>query len=429
MHPWSASAIGGAPGDGSWPFASLSGGYGQKVVFSAYGMPERVIAMFMASLRSTIRVLTRNGLFPLFLMLLAAYFALPSIIPGETGSFAFEAEHIKANRLDILEEAVSSGAYDTAPQGIRDANGRQLELLRATQGDDIAASLKAQAEIARIDMELYEDGNLSADPVLLEASRVLLDGLAGLEDPVLFETTAQEPMVYRLAEALGTVPPLLLFVPQVALAFAAYRSIESDRLGFQLPIGEAGKIAVAALAVLLVSVVGFALALVPSAILSALRNGVGDLSYPVVMIQGGSVLKLTVLSALFRSAAMLLAVTVFVSSVSAALFAASRTAVPGCLVLVALGFVPSIPQYFSETFILHDALPFLPTTYLYIAPVAGWPAYLNLMDVLPAKGATWELGMCVLLGVSAVLVFVAAAICAIARRGRNRMGRGLHARV
>ena len=60
--------------------------------------------MFMASLRSMVRVLTRNGLFPLFLILLAAYFALPSIIPGETGSFAFEAESIKANRLDILEE-------------------------------------------------------------------------------------------------------------------------------------------------------------------------------------------------------------------------------------------------------------------------------------------------------------------------------------
>lgn len=36
------------------------------------------------------------------------------------------------SRLDILEEAVSSGAYDTAPQNIKDANERQLELLRVT---------------------------------------------------------------------------------------------------------------------------------------------------------------------------------------------------------------------------------------------------------------------------------------------------------
>lgn len=385
--------------------------------------------MFMASLRSMVRVLTRNGLFPLFLILIAAYFALPSIIPGETGSFAFEAESIKANRLDILEEAVSSGAYDTAPQNIRDANEKQLELLRVTQGDDIAASLKAQAEIARIDMELYEDGNLSADPVLLEASSALLDELAGLDDPVLFETTAQEPMIYRLAETLGTVPPLLLFVPQVALTFVAYRSIESDRLGFQLPIGEAGKIVAAALAATVVFVVGFVAALAPSALLSALRNGAGDPLYPVVIIQGGSVLRLTVLSAFLRSAAMLLAVTVFVSSVSAVSFFVSKTAVPGCLILLALGFVPSIPQYFSETFILHDVVPLLPTTYLYVAPVAGWPTYLNLMDVLPAQGATWGLGMCILLGVSAALLFVAGVMCAFVRRGRNRMGRGSHARV
>lgn len=36
------------------------------------------------------------------------------------------------SRLDILEKAVSSGAYDTAPQNIKDANERQLELLRVT---------------------------------------------------------------------------------------------------------------------------------------------------------------------------------------------------------------------------------------------------------------------------------------------------------
>ena len=385
--------------------------------------------MFMAGFRSMVRILTRNGLFPLFLVLLSAYFALPSIIPGETGSFTFEAESIKVNRLDILEAAVSSGAYDTAPQNIKDANERQLELLRVTQGDDVAASLKAQAEIARIDMGLYEDGNLSADPTLLEASSALLDGLAGLDDPVLFDTTVQEPMVYRLSEIIGTIPPLLLFVPQVALAFAAFRAIESDRFGFQLPMSERGKIAVAACAATVVFVAGFVLALLPSALLSALRNGVGDPSYPVVMIQGGSVLELTVLSALLRSIAMLLAVTVFASSVSAALFAVSRTAVPGCLILIALGFVPSIPQYFNETFILHDALPFLPTTYLYVAPVGGWPAYLNLTDVLPVQGATWELGMCVLLGVSAAMIFITGVICAFVRRGWNRMRRGSHARV
>lgn len=88
--------------------------------------------MFVACFRSMVAILTRNGLFPLFLILLSAYFALPSVIPGETGSFAFEAENIKVSRLDILEEAVSSGAYDTAPQNIKDANERQLELPRVT---------------------------------------------------------------------------------------------------------------------------------------------------------------------------------------------------------------------------------------------------------------------------------------------------------
>ena len=41
--------------------------------------------MFVASFRSMVAILTRNGLFPLFLILLSAYFALPSVIPGGDG--------------------------------------------------------------------------------------------------------------------------------------------------------------------------------------------------------------------------------------------------------------------------------------------------------------------------------------------------------
>lgn len=53
-----------------------------KAVLLAYETLRGVVAMFMAGFRSMVRILTRNGLFPLFLVLLSAYFALPSIIPG-----------------------------------------------------------------------------------------------------------------------------------------------------------------------------------------------------------------------------------------------------------------------------------------------------------------------------------------------------------
>lgn len=364
-------------------------------------------------MRSLIHVVTKNGIFGVALILMSLYFAAPSIIPNDTGAFRFGAEYIKENRLDGLAEAVASGAYDTAPQNIKDANSQQLALLNVTQGNDIAASLRAQEEISRIDLELYEAGNLTGDYTTLSASHALLEGLAGLDNPEVYETTADEPMLYRLAELLGTIPPLLLFVPAVAITYAAFRAIEDDRLGFQLPLSQGGKIACAAVTSFVVSVGSFTLSVIPAALISGILNGVGNPNYPVVFIQSGTVLSLTVLATLMRTCALLLAVTLLVVTMSAAVFAISASSVAGCLVNLALGFVPSIPQYFSETFIFHDVLKYLPTTYLYVAPVGGWPNYLNLMDVFPVPGASWELGEIVLLSCSAMFLLISLAFCVL----------------
>ena len=260
--------------------------------------------------------------------------------------------------------------------------------------------------------------------MLLEASSALLDELAGLDDPVLFETTAQEPIIYRLAETLGTVPPYRSSCPRwLSRSWPTVRS-RATALGFRASHRRSGENRRGRTCRHRRFRSGFRRRAGPFRASERAEERGGIRYNPVVIIQGGSVLRLTVLSAFLRSAAMLLAVTVFVSSVSAVSFFVSKTAVPGCLILLALGFVPSIPQYFSETFILHDVVPLLPTTYLYVAPVAGWPTYLNLMDVLPAQGATWGLGMCILLGVSAALLFVAGVMCAFVRRGRESDGEG-----
>ncbi|MDY2776868.1 MAG: hypothetical protein SOU51_00590, partial [Collinsella sp.] len=243
-------------------------------------------------------------MFPLATILISAYFALPSVIPNDTGAFVFQAPFIKENRLDILSESIASGAYDSAPQNIKEANDELLSLLEKTQGSDAAVSLAAQAKIAQIDFELYESGNLSADELSLEAKRTLLDDLQALPKPVLYETTADEPMLYRLAELMGTVPPLLLLVPPIAVAYAAFRAIENDRLGFQLPLSNMGKIALAASATLVVCIVGLALALIPGALISLAKNGVGDPTYPVVLIQGGAVLESTISMTLAKALAL-----------------------------------------------------------------------------------------------------------------------------
>ena len=88
------------------------------------------------------------------------------------------------------------------------------------------------------------------------------------------------------------------------------------------------------------SVASLLLALLPAALLSAVMNGLGDPSYPVVLIQAGEVVELTVLSCLARTCGLLFAATLFVVAVASAAFAASSSSVAGCLLSLALGVVP-----------------------------------------------------------------------------------------
>lgn len=219
--------------------------------------------------------------------LCSTFFLIPCFAPVPTGSEVYGAQFIKENHLDLLKEGMESGAYDTAPRNIKEANARTLELLEATQGDNLRESLRAQSELRRIDLDLCRSGNLTGDPWQFEASARYLDALASLEKPELYENTAKEPMLYRLAETFGTVPPLALVVPVVAIAFAMFRSLESDRLCAQLPLSRAGKILAAATVTVFVSVASLLACLAPTALVSALLNGVGDPAYPVVVVQGG----------------------------------------------------------------------------------------------------------------------------------------------
>ncbi|MDY2777061.1 MAG: hypothetical protein SOU51_01595, partial [Collinsella sp.] len=124
------------------------------------------------------------------------------------------------------------------------------------------------------------------------------------------------------------------------------------------------------------------------------------------------------------------AAVVLITQLVALLFSIASSSLPGCLSALALGFVPSIPQYFDETFILHDALPYLPTTYLYVARAAGWPKYLIDLDVFPVPDASWELGMVVLICCSAALAAATSCLLMAREHAAKRQGRrGTHARI
>ncbi len=362
------------------------------------------------------RSVLRGGVLPLVSVALAVVFALGSVLPQDTGAFVFEAPYLKQNFLDVLKEEIETGGFDTAPQVIKESNERQLELLEITQQGDLTRSLAAQVELARIDLDLYESGNLMADPLMLQAKYALLNNLAQRSDPALYGTTAEEPGLYRVAEVVGTLPPMLVPLIPVVVGFLVLKNMESRRLLFQSPCSTISKMGAAIIAVTMLSLAVFLVSLVPAFVINTVSHGLGDPTYPAVFIQGGAIISTTIGGVLLRTFILVAMIALFVGLLQVTLFAVLGSAVPGAATAAALAFVPSIPQYYDKTFLLHDVAAYLPTTYLFSANVAGFPAYINAADLMPIAGANIHMGCVVLAASSLILLVGTLAACRVHQR-------------
>lgn len=280
----------------------------------------------------------------------------------------------------------------------------------------LTRSLAAQVELARIDLDLYESGNLMADPLMLQPKYALLSDLAQRSDPALYGTTAEEPGLYRVAEVVGTLPPMLVPLIPVVVGFLVLKNMESRRLLFQSPCSIISKMGAAIIAVTMLSLAVFLVSLVPAFVINTVSHGLGDPTYPAVFIQGGAIVSTTIGGVLLNTVILVAMIALFVGLLQVTLFTVLGSAVPGAATAAALAFVPSIPQYYDKTFLLHDVAAYLPTTYLFPANVAGFPAYINAADLMPIVGANIHMGCVVLAASSSMLLIGALVVCRVHQR-------------
>lgn len=245
---------------------------------------------------------------------------------------------------------MEGGAYDTAPEYMQKANQRQLELLEITQGNDQEASLRAQAEIAQIDMEMYERGNLVGEYLPLKSNEVFLTTLAKLDHPAAYMQTTQEPTLYRLAATMHSVPALLLLAPIFVMSFVLLESVEASSLLRQFPLRFCGKIICFIAVSCIASTLLVALALLFPAAISLVRNGVGDPLYPVVFIQGNQLVEATVAKVAVSGLALYALNALCISSFAAAVFMLAHKALPAVFAAVLLSLLPWCPNTLRKHF-------------------------------------------------------------------------------
>ena len=339
--------------------------------------------------------------------------------------------------LPTLQTQFEAGAYDTAPNDLRELLEGELSALQDIErasadqaaGSEAAggqrapaqAAAKAYARYLAIQEEeirlgyLQEGDDAEAALTSTAAERVFYERLSSLPDAQVYETTREEPLLNALCDGMLSLPALLWYLPAV-IAVAGCADLRArGRMLAQAPSirREArDEILAAWLAALLASWC----AALPTCAIALVSCGFGSPSYPVVCVWGGEVISRTVLQALGSAALLHTLGSLLVIAVGTLASLLARETRLGALVAgggllgAASVFLLVVPAQTAST------LPsLLPLPYLTVSLYVPRPQCAYFQELQPLAGTSLARG----LAVQAVWAVGVLAACLVAA-GRTR---------
>jgi ABC-2 type transport system ATP-binding protein len=353
----------------------------------------------------TIKALVKWRIPFLLAGIVAVVMCVPLVLATSTGG-EYLGRTWYATALQQLESTYNQGAYEGAPDYIQESARQEIELLtQATQGNEreFYAYLAQYEELLVDEMER---GYLQTDANATYFAAALTQGLARLDNPVVFTSTADMGTLHYLS-FVGTaiVPYYLWLVIALCTAAMAASLFSQTKLFSRSPVSTWRASLCGTAASTVVSLACCALAALPCCIVSFVRNGAGDGAYPVISIQNDVVVCSTLGAELVKLAIALLLCTLFVCAATCSLHALTGSvpatvAVLGVLVLSSsFGALYSddLPDLWQRVFACTPLAYFNPVRYV------GYPVYFCNAPLSPNPYVTFS-RLVPVLGVSTLVV-------------------------
>lgn len=209
--------------------------------------------------------------------------------------------------LEDMRDALSGFVYAPTP-----AEGfRSLATYERTRG-----------ELGAADAALLQSIGIEPEtPSRAEARALLLEGVASMPEPKVYDLSTKMPPPIFISHLQAALPSMFWLLPVVVSSFACAHLQYRSLMFLQVPVSARGRFLTAAVLSFLFGLALLLISMVPAVAVSAIRNGVGGLRYPIALIQSGVPTTSTVGEALLRSIP-LLAMAYGVIAVAAALAAA-----------------------------------------------------------------------------------------------------------
>lgn len=202
-----------------------------------------------------------------------------------------------------------------------------------------AANMDVEGKAALEDMRDALSGFVYA-PMPAEARALLLESIASLPDPKVYELSTKMPPLILLSYLQAALPSLFLLLPVVVTSLACTHLQCRSLLVLQIPATAHVRFLTAVALALLLGLVLLLVSMVPAVVVFVIKNGAGGSEYPVALIRAGASTTSMVGKAVLCSIPLLVMAYGVISVVAALTAAISRNPVVTgmvCAVLLVLG--------------------------------------------------------------------------------------------
>ena len=202
-------------------------------------------------------------------------------------------------------------------------------------------ALRRTSELGAADATLLQSIGIEPEtPSRAEARALLLESIASLPDPKVYELSTKMPPLILLSYLQAALPSLFWLLPVVVTSLACTYLRCRSLLVFQVPATAHVRFLTAVALSLLLGLALLLVSMVPAAVVSLIKNGAGGSEYPVALIRAGASTTSMVGEAVLCSIPLLVMAYGVISVVAALTAAISRNPVVTgvvCAVLLVLG--------------------------------------------------------------------------------------------
>lgn len=346
-------------------------------------------------IKSTLKVLLKNPIIWILIIILAAIFAAPIYEPLRPAWILDEITREQSK--EDYENAKTNYEFALKNQSFAQNLETEKQLLELKKNiyESTSSTEYFENNVMLIQAELYhfQSGHsiASESPYDLQAKLLYCVAMSSLGDAVNYPNSQNYPFIEMGASLFEVRTPLLLIGSAIIVSLLVHFTTDEKKLLGITVVGNTKRLFLQTTTSCIASMLLILAALLPTLLFALVENGVGVIAYPIVFRRAGEIVSINALECFLGGLLIVLCSAIFITLCTHCIYSAIKhlltSSLIACAVTTVLVYLPLYPRYFSVRDFNTSLIRFLPMTYFDVRNIVGylgiWPTlqvlkYVNL---------------------------------------------------